>query len=76
MITTLEREEEDFWHFYNTVNTQRLQDIFHTFVPFHAEKGGVFIYPNGFRIGAKKCHIAGFRGTGGTTAIIGQYYRL
>ena len=46
------------------------------FVHFHTGKGGVFIDPNSFKIGAKKCHILGFRGTGDTTVIIGQYSRL
>ena len=44
------------------------------FMSFHTEKGGVFIGPNGFKIGAKKCHIPGIRDTGGTTTITGQYY--
>ena len=63
-------------HFYNTFNTLRFQDIIHTFVSFHVEKGGVFIGPNGFKIKAKKCHIPGFWGTSGTTVIIGWHYRL
>ena len=46
------------------------------FVPFHAEKDGVFIGPNDFKIGAKKYHIPIFRGTSGTTAITRWYYRL
>ena len=75
MITTLEREEDSL-HFFNTFNTQKFQDIVHTFVPFYAEKDGVFIGPNDFRIRAKKCHIPIFQGTDGTTAIIGQYYCL
>ena len=76
MFITLEREEEDHLHFYNTFNTPRLQDIVYTFVLFHAEKGGVFIGPNDLKIRAKKCHIPGFRDTDDTTAIIGRYYRL
>ena len=71
----LEREEDSYL-FYNTFNTPRLQDIIHTFMPFHVEKSGVFIGPNGFKIGAKKCLILDFRGTGGTIAIIGWYYCL
>ena len=76
MITMLGREEEDSLNFYNTFNASRIQDIVHTFVPFHAEKGGVFIGLNGFRIGAKKYHILGFQGTGDTITIIGRYHRL
>ena len=44
------------------------------FVLFYAEKGGIFIGPNGFKIGAKKYHIPEIRGTDGTTAITGWYY--
>ena len=44
-------------------------------MPFNVEKGEIFIDPNGFKIGAKNCHIPGIRGTGGTTSIIGWYYR-
>lgn len=47
-----------------------------TLLPFHTKNGRVCIGPNGFWIGAKKCHFPEFRGTGGTTAIIGRYYRL
>ena len=43
MITTLEREEEDSLHFYNTFNIPRFQDIVHTFMSFHIEKSGIFI---------------------------------
>ena len=45
-------------------------------MPFHVEKSGVFIGPIGFKIGAKKCHIPGFRGTSGTIVITGRYYHL
>ena len=45
-------------------------------MPFHAEKGKLFIGPIDFKIEAKKCYIPRFRGTGGTTIIIGRYYCL
>ena len=45
-------------------------------MPFHVEKGGVFIGPYGFKIRAKKCLIPDFWGTYGTTVISGRYYRL
>ena len=46
------------------------------FIFFHAEKDGVFIGPNSFKNGAKKCLILGFRSPGRTTAIIGRYHCL
>ena len=45
-------------------------------MPFHAEKGGIFIGPNGFKNGAKKCLILDFQDPGGTIAITGWYHRL
>ena len=45
-------------------------------LPFHTEKGEIFIGPNGFRIEAKKCHIPRIYGTDGTIIIIGRYHRL
>ena len=45
-------------------------------VPFYVKKGGIFIVPNGFKNGAKKCIILVFQGTSGTTVITGWYYRL
>ena len=76
MISTLTKVARGLLHFYNTFNTTRTQDFVHTFVPFDVEKDGVFIGPNGFRIRVKMCHIPRFRGIGGTTTIIGQYYLL
>ena len=46
------------------------------FMPFHTEKGVVFIGPNGFKNGAKKYLILDFWGPGGKTAITGWYYHL
>ena len=48
----------------------------HTLLLLHAEKIGVFIGPNRFKIEAKKYLILGFRGTSGTTTSTGWYYCL
>ena len=39
---------------------------------FHAEKGEIFIGPNGFKIEAKNFYISGIQGTGGTTPLLGS----
>ena len=50
--------------------------MLNTFVSFHAEKGEIFIGPNGFKIRIKKYLILDFWVIGGTTAITGWYHRL